>query len=670
MKLGKNRHVNILYALMNTSEPLTSLQLAQETMSSPRTIKSDIACLNGLLKEDGSAEIVSLKAKGYILRILDAPKYEVAYKKIDVLKNIASYYSLELLNRRLYIIQTLLLEKYVKVEEIAEQLFVSKSTIAAEVSWSVDFLKSYHISVVSSPGLGLIIQGREEDIRTAMAEAFATQYHDFDQTHPVEEFQELFYEDREVYEEIRHRLLKYVRESRIALTDLGSKEAATHVCLIRSRLKDGKHVVLPEHMAQEIRLTYDYQLAKEILNDAYIQAYTQADEEEAVELARVLLTFRDVDIRGRGVDTLPAHIILENSRIFHQLMEKTDNSLLSVIYNTAFFKFYEADFESLQLRIYLNYLFGSPSNKRVVTYNERRENYLSPLSMEMARLTVHRLQQLLGISIQGDTSIAYASMYDNLMNQIDFPYKKLRLLISSTEGLVVTQYTRQNLLSNFSKFIESIEAFNLYEMRKLDFSKYDAVIHSGFIQYYRYPLPVIAYPDSYRSNHYSRLFEELFAKGFSQTALNFYRDNMRIYHKDRAQSLRAFTESLTFRYAADEEGQELLAALIGEMNDIIPHTYMRQKLYLLFLPHAITQKEICDLYVLNQTIADRRGNGISSVLVCSFCKDRDPGTLHMMDLMLKEIILGEGRLKNLIENREETLQSVYNTIIQNYKSVL
>ena len=670
MKLGKNRHVSILYALLNAREPLTSLQLAKESMSSPRTIKSDIAYLNGLLKEDGSAEIVALKAKGYILNRLDAQKYEAMYGEVVVLKNIASYYSLELLNRRLYIIQKLLLEDYCKVEDIAEELFVSKSTIASEIGWAVDFLKNYDVSVISSPGLGLKIQGKEQDIRSAMVEAFATQYHDFVQLYPVKGFQELFYEDREVYEEIRHRLLKYVRESRIALTDLGSKEVATHICLSRSRLKEGKHAELPEHMAQEIQLTYDYPLAKKILADDYIQAYTQADENEAVELARVLLTFRDIDIRGRGIDTLPAHIVLENSRIFHQLMEMTDNSLLSVIYNAAFFKFYEADFESLQLRIYLSYLFGNPSNKKLVTYNERRENYLSPLSMELARLTIHRLQHILGISIYGDTAIAYASMYDNMINQIDFPYKKLRLLLSSAEGLVVSQYTRQSLLNTFSKFIESIEVYNLYEMRKLDFSRYDAVVHSGFIQYYRYPLPVVSFPDSYSGSDYSRLFEELFAKGFSEDALHFYREHMRVYHKEKVQSLRSFLESLTYRYAADEESQERIASLIIELDDIITHTYMQQKLFLFFLPYGLTKKEICDLYILNQTIADRRGNGISSVLVCSFSKDRDPGTLRMMDMMLKEIVLGEGRLENLTENREETLQSVYTAIIQNYISVL
>ena len=665
MQFEKNRHLNILFYLLNAERPVTSAELADYCMASLRTIKSDVVYLNKELGQDGSARIASRKAVGYVLEVIDEEKFAELKNTVTILKDVFHNSSMELVNRRLYIVQKLLMEDYVKVEDIARQLYVSKSTISKELSWSVRFLKSFDIEVVSTPKMGLIIQGREQDIRSAMVEVHASQYHDFQQLYPLQEFNDLFYQDRQVYEDIRHHLLAIIRSSKITITDLASKEVATHICLLKNRIENHKAVQLEERIQQEIRNTTDYQIAKQILwEDAYISSYVKADEMEVVELARKLLISRDIDMRANGYETLPLHIVLENSEIFHKIISDNANYAGASLFDMEFFKFYETDFESLQMRIYLQHLFDQTKRMKIVTYVEGRENYLSPLSMEMARIMILRLQEMLGNKIQGDVIISYACLLDYMLKKIDFPFKRLRIAVTSTEGLVNSQYLRQNILASFQKYIEYMDVFNLYEMRRINFDNYDYVLHSGFILYYNYPIPSVSYQHIIRENSYLGIFEELISKGFKKDALQFCRKNMHIFHKEKVRSLESFTESLSFKYAIDDEAQEKLIQKINACNRIISYTYAAQGVFLLSMPYSFVERNVLDIYALEQSAYDEDGNEINTIIVISIDNMTDLGTVRLIDSMLKEIIFIPENIGRLRRDKEGTLEQMHQKIIR------
>lgn len=76
-------------------------------------------------------------------------------------------------------------------------------------------------------GRGLIIRGRELDIRSAMLEVICSQYHDIDFMYPVDSFYDWFH--TEWYEDIRHEMLKLIRESSISITGTDAASGATPV---------------------------------------------------------------------------------------------------------------------------------------------------------------------------------------------------------------------------------------------------------------------------------------------------------------------------------------------------------------------------------------------------------------------------------------------------------
>ncbi len=204
MKITRNRHLHILSALLNADGPLTSSELANRSDSSIRTVKQDIQELNLALIKDGSARILSRKSLGYQLEVLDAEKYQTLYTNISVMQLLYQKTSIESMNRSLYILKRFLSDRSVSMEELADFFFLSKASFRDDFKVAVRFLASYDITVENAGKQIYRISGAEQDIRQAMVEVHASQYHNFETLYTYEPFNEEFYHERREYDDLRH----------------------------------------------------------------------------------------------------------------------------------------------------------------------------------------------------------------------------------------------------------------------------------------------------------------------------------------------------------------------------------------------------------------------------------------------------------------------------------
>ncbi|MBO7697399.1 MAG: helix-turn-helix domain-containing protein, partial [Erysipelotrichaceae bacterium] len=252
MKIEKNRHLMILDGLMKADSEITAEKLADISDSSIRTVKQDIIYLNENLKKENIARISSLKAKGYVLEPLDEEKF--AKLQEDVLIMLRMYYNrpIETMDRRLYIIHSFLAQDEVSLEQICEKLYLSESSVRKEIEWVRSFLASYELSIRMN-GHNYYVSGKEADLRNVMVEIHCSQYHEFQQTYLHEGFNVMFYQDKNVYEDIRHAFLDILRASEIAVSDIAAKKIPTYICLLKSRLEKGKLIEIDDEVAQELR---------------------------------------------------------------------------------------------------------------------------------------------------------------------------------------------------------------------------------------------------------------------------------------------------------------------------------------------------------------------------------------------------------------------------------
>ena len=665
MKIEKNRHMMIMYNLVHATGPLTAEELGDLSRSSVRTVKSDIAYLNEELSEYfSSIRISSHKAKGYVLEARDQEEYKSLMNEMTIMYSLFYNRSIENVNRRMYILQRLLTDEYVTTDEISEQLYLTKSALRRDYAWAIRFLKSYRIEVVSVAGKGYHIVGREQDIRSALVEVHCSQYHEFNPLYPYEPFnQQFFFNGVNIYPELRKMFLNTLRNSEIVIYDIAGKKLATHLCLMQDRIRKGKKIEFTGEIADELKRTYDYEIAGKILSSEVMRRYMDPDENEVLNLARLLLINRDINMRQKGNDNLPLGMIIGNLSIFNQVIRKARKQLGGAIYDLDLFKVYSRDLESLQMQIYLKNHFDYTDVRRMITYTEGQEETISPLAMEMARILIMELENALKVTIRDDTATFYAGILGNIINKIDFPYHKRNIIACSTNGLVSAQMLREKLLNDHGKYINTVEVYNFYELRKLDLTGYEVVMDSGVTIYNNYNTRVIAYSNHDYAANNQELFTELFKLGYDTDVHEHIKKMLTVSENMDIRDADSFMEALSYRYATDMKSRQKIYDHYLHGKRILDYYYPRTGIVTVFIPREYTGKDFVDVYLPKERAYYDESQEIKGFIIISAKADFMLTTLRILDNGLKYVLQINGYLEQAVRNKEKAIDRIYDVII-------
>lgn len=661
MKITRNRHLHILSALLNADGPLTSSELANRSDSSIRTVKQDIQELNLALIKDGSARILSRKSLGYQLEVLNAEKYQTLYTNISVMQLLYQKTSIESMNRSLYILKRFLSARSVNMEELADFFFLSKASFRDDFKVAVRFLASYDITVENVGKQIYRISGAEQDIRQAMVEVHASQYHDFETLYTYEPFNEEFYHERREYDDLRHAMLKMVRESRITLSDIGSKKIATLLCLSLKRRKKGLHPLIDPAMAEKIRETYDYSLAKDIFRMAL--GDESAEESEILNLARMMLCFRDFDLRSGESPELPEYLLRQNAVLYGTVRKYMASEVARDLFSTDMFYIFDKSFESMQLQIYLTHFFDSTKRHRIVTYVEQEEYLTSPMALELTRINMLQLEALLQEEIHDGTILGYASIYEELLRRVSLKYNRMRLAITSVQGLPYAYQARQRLLEHFSAYIRSMEVHNLYEFRRYDFSQFDCIIMTGLTLYYVYPIKLVRYRPLELENNTIRMFREVFAEGFDRSYLEKIKQMTRLHKEVNITSAESFMEALSYRYGKDDQSQQALLKLFMEKERILSQLVSRTGVLLAFLSYRYTDREFIDVISPAKAISYGGFQKINAIICVCIRDDTDLADKKALDSILQYLIYDNETMEGILTDSSKTYDEIFQQVI-------
>src|SRR5699024_4956169 len=120
----------ILRELMATKTPITGEYLANLNQVTGRTIRSDMKELHATLAKNG-ASILSLSGKGYTLEVANENLFRTFLQTLVTEKKMESPVVPDSQEERaIFLVNRLLLAGgYVKLDELADELYVSKSTV-------------------------------------------------------------------------------------------------------------------------------------------------------------------------------------------------------------------------------------------------------------------------------------------------------------------------------------------------------------------------------------------------------------------------------------------------------------------------------------------------------------------------------------------------------------
>lgn len=669
MIIEKNRHMNELTKLFCSSEAVTAEELASFTDSSVRTVKNDMKYLNEELLTSEGCEIVSHKGKGYSIAIIDAEKADGLQHRLMVLHALFGYRSIIDTNRWLFIVQTLLAYREIKKEKLCDTLYLSESGIAPHLAKACTFLESYGIEVHSNAVHGLFIHGKEQDIRSCLVEVASSSYHEIELMYSVPEFEKMIYPNIDTYQNVRHAFLKVLRESKMSVTDIASKKLATHLCLLKERSRLGLAPEIEDDLQKEIKETYEYSLTKDIFMDTVIFSYLgEQNEIEMINFARLLIINRDIDLKSdRDVETLlPRYIISNQKSIKKVLDEMKKNSPYVSIFSMDIMQRYETDFESLMLQIYFKYYFDRLSKQRLVTYIEKDEQLLSPVAKDISRTFIECLQQEYQQPIKSVETQALAELLELILKNVKYQYHKLNIAFSSMNGRIVGRNIRQVLIAKYADYISGVGVFDLYEMRRIKFEDYDAIlVHGTDALYFNYPCKFVSYDslDSTIKNGSERLFDDLFIDGYSQNLLKSMKNLMNVFDDVHVESIESFFTLMCYKYARSDADRKYLYTHIIEREQILSYVYSNG-IGVVPIDFDHTGRECFDIYRFDHALTDDNEYIVKYMIVICIDPKRSPQEIKEINRLLQTEIHSQESLLNLIQDTEK-LDETWREVMKN-----
>ncbi|WP_288227305.1 BglG family transcription antiterminator [uncultured Enterococcus sp.] len=166
-KLAYQRLDDLLELLAKQTTPLPMKELAKSFSISERTVRTDIANLNDLLRNVGAA-VTLVRGQGYLLTVLSKEQFTAWWQESMTSADSFLTTSEE---RQAYLLFLLFKnENPLSLDDFLDQLFISKNTFYSYLKTARDNLMTYQLKVINRPNIGFEVLGNEFAKRQAISD--------------------------------------------------------------------------------------------------------------------------------------------------------------------------------------------------------------------------------------------------------------------------------------------------------------------------------------------------------------------------------------------------------------------------------------------------------------------------------------------------------------------
>lgn len=453
----------ILKQLMEARIPITSEQIAIKLQVTSRTVRNDIKQLDHLLKDNG-AFIEPLKGRGYQLEIMCESDFKQLLKQnVDQQQ---FHIPVEPEDRINYLVKTLLLqENYVKLDDLADKLFISRSTIQNDIRDVRVILKNYHLILEKKPNFGLKLKGDEKNIRFCMAEFL------FDRNKIAEEMtaQSMAAIDYGEIELIRRRVMDNVRRYHLVLSDVALQNLVIHIAIACKRILEENYVSMVQKDFYTIKHQKEFKIARKIIKDIEKELETDFPEDEVAYIAMHLLgtkmlihpSLKNEDMTlfldGRILSTVQKMVTAANSEL--KLGIEGDKELEAALV--------------LHLKPAMN-RFTYRMNLRNPMLEAIKTNY--PFAFEAAVLAVKVLEKEMNVNIDENETGYIALHFGAAIERGSLPERPKRCLLVCATGAGSAQLLYYKLRSRFGNELIIVGTTEYYNLRQHSLQDIDLII--------------------------------------------------------------------------------------------------------------------------------------------------------------------------------------------------
>ncbi|MFS0774761.1 BglG family transcription antiterminator [Neobacillus sp. 3P2-tot-E-2] len=463
----------ILRELMRARSAITGEDLASIIQVTSRTVRNDMKELDSVLARKGGA-IKSVRGIGYELVIQEDHLFKEFLQSHFQNENGASPATPE--DRLRYLMKRLLLaDGYLKIEDLADELYISKSTIQNDFRDVKKMLEGYGIAFEARPGYGMRLIGDEVKLRFCMAE-FIFNRNDY-RGYLAESGISILPRDK--MQGIKEIILDQIKEYSVSLSDVALDNLVIHIAIAFRRIGNGNHVSLPPEELTDVIKTREYKVAEKIISKLETKLMCFFPKVEIAYITMHLLGTR----MAAHLSADESELHNETTRLTIQILEEIEKELNSGILD---------DKElvialSLHLKPAIN-RFKYGMNIRNPMLSEIKLNY--PVAFEAGIIASRVLKRETGITINDD-EIGYLALHIGAaLERKEMNVVPKRCLVVCASGIGSARLLSYKLQSKFGARIEIVGTTEYYKLKEYPFQLIDFVVSTIPIRD-SLPVPVI-----------------------------------------------------------------------------------------------------------------------------------------------------------------------------------
>ncbi len=246
------KELEVLLALQE-HEYITAKQLAVQVQVSEKTVRNIIQSLRMELEEYG-AHIESKPKLGYELKVTDEEKFLSFVHQMQN-QNKEGLQSTE--ERVLFILKVFLehSSEYVKLDELAEMMHVSKSCVNRDIREVKQLLEASQLKLEARPYYGLRIIGEEHALRACIAQYWMRRSGESDE---VVRFH------HGMFQKLLDCTRKVLRKWNFQINELQVQNLAVHLFIAVIRIENGNCIPAESSLYEELTALKEYEIAQEL----------------------------------------------------------------------------------------------------------------------------------------------------------------------------------------------------------------------------------------------------------------------------------------------------------------------------------------------------------------------------------------------------------------------
>lgn len=618
MKEVKKRIIYLFYLLSQKDDFIRAKDLAKRTEVTERTIKNDVKELSVYAKKSG-AELVSKRGAGYRLLVKDKRRFDYVKGQLHMHYSEMGNNQSEIKDRCNEIIRRIIVEpNYMTIDELAEDLFITKSAIRKELKLVNGYLKQFRLRWKKKNEEGPLIIGSEFNRRMLMLCVFENHYHEAVRMYEDDDFIYWFnYDEKDRYE-IRHIFLKNLRESECHIRDEHTQRFARYLCLIANRVKAGNFVEFSDEQKDYIYRLKQSQVSKQIMKELIeYPGFNQLPEDEVLGFGLLLAEYADIS---------PDCDIEKN----YKTQLKEAESFLSE-YKKVIKREYGIDLNDLPnsknilirglipLLIQKDFKLIEQETRITSIPDARVSDCL--LATQMAFDALFLFKNKYGVIMTLDNVLTFSTSIHSLLLSIGYEFKPVRALIFSWSGLQHGTIISKMISKRYREAFEKIDVFELYEMRGLKYEDYDfsimvLAIHNNLQHFaYKYDWPYMTMDTIPTQKQMNELYNRFILNGVQlNKAFNKLNlDRINIYRDVDVESKDMFIKLISYKLGKDSKSVKNIQKSLHYRSPVCVSNHV----CVLFVKHSLVEKSILDIYQLKNKI-NFDEKPVSYIVVMSF----------------------------------------------------